>query len=126
MEEATLEEASKEEAAEEEANKSCVFIQDVLALNEICKEKVEEFAKQPRRGFNKKKTEELKDKVCSYLKKGYCNYSLSGRKPLNRVSHCPFLHPHTCPKLLKNGTRARTALMETSAASTTPRCVQTC
>ena len=47
------------------------------------------------------------EKVCPYLKKGHCNYSLSGRKPFNGMSQCPFLHPLTCPKLLNNGSRGK-------------------
>ena len=44
------------------------------------------FEKLATRGFKKteevKKTknDDIKDKVCPYLKKGHCNYSLSGRK----------------------------------------------
>ena len=49
----------------------------------------------------------MKDKVCPYLKKGHCKYSLSGRKPFNGVSQCPFLHPLTCPKLLNNGSKGK-------------------
>ena len=75
-----------------------------------------EFIKQVPRGFKNKtddandqktKNVDIKNKVCPYLKKGHCNYSLSGRKPFKGVSQCPYLHPRTCPKLLNNGTKGK-------------------
>ena len=106
----TVEEASEEDAAAKEADESCVFLQDAVAVTdgeEANKEDDQEFEEQPRRGYNKKKTSNVKDKVCPYLKKGHCNYSLSGRKPFNGVSQCPFLHPLTCPRLLNNGNKGK-------------------
>ena len=75
-----------------------------------------EFLKQVPRGFKnnndedkktKTKKEDIKDKVCPYLRKGHCNFSLSGRKPFKGVSQCPYLHPRTCPKLLNNGSKGK-------------------
>ena len=112
-----------EEVTEKGADESCVFLQDVeeVTVEEtVEKEAIQEepegeegeeiaggrtFAKQPKRGYKKK--EEVKDKVCPHLKKGHCHYSLSGRKPYNGVSQCPFLHPVTCPKLLNNGSKGK-------------------
>ena len=109
-EEVTVEEASDEGAAAEEVDESCVFVPDAEDMNEgvdDTKEDEQEFEEQPRRGYNKKKTGNIKEKVCPYLKRGNCNYSLSGRKPYNGVSQCPFLHPLTCPRLQNNGNKGK-------------------
>ena len=59
-----------------------------------------------RRGFLGGKGEP-KDKPCRYLARGYCHYSLSGRKPYKGKEQCPFVHPKTCPKLLNNGSKGK-------------------
>ena len=63
------------------------------------------FIVQGKRGYKAKK--ELKEKICPYLRKGYCHFSLFGRKPYNGASQCPFPHPLTCSKLLNNGSRGK-------------------
>ena len=109
----------------EEAEESCVFIQDVEDDDDEEKrndenEKKEEmsegesksddkttkcedgFRLQKKRGFTAKN-----EKICPYLRKGYCHFSLSGRKPYKGVPQCPFKHPITCTKLLNNGNKGR-------------------
>ena len=101
----------------EEAEESCIFVQDaedVEELGEVMENKEEDkvenkvpesedgFRFQNRRGFSAKK-----DKICPYLRKGYCHFSLSGRKPYKGTTQCPFKHPLTCPKLLNNGNKGK-------------------
>ena len=114
-----------EPKGDDEADESCVFLRDVEDEDEHDKEEAttqkmqeevnndekndektsdceEGFQFQGRRGYLAGK-----DKICPYLRKGYCNFSLSGRKPFRGATLCPFKHPLTCPKLLNNGNKGR-------------------
>ena len=106
----------------EDADESCVFLRDAEDGEEQKEEEKEEmvekqvdvktddktpegeegFKFQGRRGYLAGK-----DKICPHLRKGYCNFSLSGRKPYKGATLCPFKHPLTCPKLLNNGNKGR-------------------
>ena len=109
------------EEPKEDADESCVFLVDAEDGEEEKEEMTQSQAKQEdvktddktpegeegfrfqgRRGYLAGK-----DKICPYLRKGYCNFSLSGRKPYKGATLCPYKHPLTCPKLLNNGNKGR-------------------
>ena len=115
------------EQTKEDADESCVFLRDAeegeeenVEENEEEKEETmqekqevvktnkktpggdEGFRFQGKRGYLAGK-----DKICPHLRKGHCNFSLSGRKPYKGENLCPYKHPLTCPKLLNNGNKGR-------------------
>ena len=82
--------------------------------------KLLELRKNEKKTRQKEENEEKskkKETVCPHLKKGRCNYGLSGRKHNNNITNhdekscreknlceCPYAHPLVCGKLLRKGT----------------------
>ena len=92
---------------DEELAKAAAQTQGMQGAANKSNAKNEALEKQKALEEKKQKADEnKKQSVCPHLKKGRCNYGISGRKEVEGRT-CPFKHPRVCDDLLNHGNKGK-------------------